>query len=208
MLHNSAVKMPYMDIWENYLAGTIGVVPACNLMNSIRNKYKELCIAHGKVTHLGLKRHLYGNLFPQIAAYKILLDEMPQKSSHDIVEKMHLLTLNKLKQLNKHLYKFYFCFSVYRVIVPVMLKYGHPSAGWDIELLENSRRNICARVYRCFYFNVVKDYKVPELITIYCNGDDYIFKEVPSPYIKWGRTTTMPNGGDYCDVVYHKKYSL
>jgi hypothetical protein len=121
---------------------------------------------------------------------------------------MHLLTLHKLRQLNERLYKFYFCFSVYRLIVPAILKYGHPSAGWDIELLENSRRNICARVYRCFYFNVVKDYKVSELITVYCNGDDYLFKGIYSPYIKWGRTITMPKGGDYCDIVYHKKYLL
>lgn len=207
MIHLNKSKMPYSHLWENHLAQTLGVGFALNLMNSIGRKYQEICITYGKVTHRGLKKHLYSNLFPQIAAYKVFLNHMSPESSFDTIQKLHLLTLNKLKRWNQRLFNFPFCFSVYRMIVPAMLKYGHPSAGWDIEVLENSRHHICARVYRCFYYNVVKDYNVSALINIYCNGDDYIFKELSSPYIEWGRTTTMPKGGAFCDVVYHKKLS-
>lgn len=206
MLQNNTIKMPYANLWEKYLAETLGVFPASELLSDIRGKYQELCFAHGKISHRRLKKHLYGNLFPQIAAYKILLGVMSDDTALSMINNLHLLTLKKLKQCNEHLFKHSFCFSFYRILVPLILKYGHPSEGWDIEFIENSRRLICARVYRCFYYNVAKDYNVSELISIYCNGDDYLFKDPFSPYIEWGRTTTMPSGGNYCDIVYHKKF--
>jgi hypothetical protein len=203
---NSESKMPFSYLWENDLIQILGAASANNLITRFQIEYHKLCESHGAISHRGLRKHLYGNIFPQMAAYKTLLKDLSPEKALSTIQKLHLLTLTGLKKRHEWICKFPFSYSVYRIAVPLALKYGHPSAGWKIEFLENSKDQICARVHQCFYYKIMKDYGITELISIYCNGDEYVFNEMPSSYIKWGRTTTLPAGGGYCDVIFYKNH--
>jgi hypothetical protein len=50
---------------------------------------------------------------------------------------------------------------------------------------------------------MIKEYGVPEMTLIYCNGDDYVF-DMENPYIKWGRKVALTRGGDYCDIIFYR----
>lgn len=207
---NSANKMPYAHLWENNLIKSLGAAAANNLTTRFQIKYRKICKNHGPMSHRGLRKHLYGNIFPQMAAYKTLSEDLSPETALSTIQELHLLTLNGFKKRHEWICNFPFSYSFYRIAVPLSLKYGHPSAGWEIEFLENSKDQICARVHHCFYYKIMKEYGITELISIYCNGDEYVFNEMSSSYIIWGRKTTIPTGGEYCDVIFYKnhKYNM
>lgn len=202
----NAVKMPYSHLWKTYFTETRGVAAANHLIDGIQVEYRKICLNHGTVVHGGLRKHLHGNIFPQMAAYQTLLEDHPHDKALSKIQELHLLTLNKMKKRHEWIGQFRISYSFYRIAVPLSLKYDHPSAGWEIEFIENSRKRICAKVHSCFYYNTLMAYGLDELISIYCNGDEYVFNEAESSYIRWGRTSTLPAGGDYCDVVFHKRF--
>lgn len=200
-------KMPFKDLWERELAGDIGASAARDLITEFQNKYNELCANHREISNRVLKKHLHGNIFPQMAAYKTFIETNTlSEAALSRTQKLHFLTLQKQKKHYESKSKLPYAFTYFRIFIPIMIKLYHPPAGWNIEWLENSKKCISMKVHTCFYNEIMKEYGIPELILIYCNGDDYVFDEVKSPYIEWGRKETLTRGGDYCDVIYYKKF--
>jgi hypothetical protein len=199
-------KMPFTALWQKELTNELGEVGANELITQIQNKYHDLCANHKEISNGRLLKHLYGNIFPQMAAYKTFLEAgSSQESAFDKTQKLHFLTLDKQKRQYKILSRLPFCFPYMRLTVPLMVKLQHPPEGWNLEWVEKSKDCINLKAHTCFYNDIIKEYGLPELTLIYCNGDDYVF-DVETPYIKWGRETAMTRGGDYCDIIYYRKY--
>ena len=197
-------KMPFRSLWKRALASEMGRAGAGELMNRIEDRYRRLSDDHRDESHPVLKRHLYDNILPQVAAYQVFLEmDNNGEAAFNRIEKLHFLTLRVLKAKYKFLSRFPICFDVMRFAMPRSLKRNHPPQGWDIEWVENNKKCLYTKVHSCFYYQVIKDYGIPELALIYCNGDDHVF-DIESRHIKWGRTATVTRGGDYCDVIYHR----
>jgi hypothetical protein len=197
-------KMPFKKMWQKFFTQEYGETEANDLMIRIQKKYHELCANHKEITNRALINHLYNNIFPQMAAYKIFLEDGKSKEdAFDITEKLHFLTLDKQKRDFKILSRFPFCLAYIRMLTPRTIKAKHPPEGWTFEWVENSKNCINYKAKTCFYYDIIKEYGLPEFTLIYCNGDDYVY-DVKSPYIKWGRTTAMTRGGDYCDIIFHR----
>lgn len=198
--------MPFCGLWTKALSSDLGKEKAENLVRSAEGRYVDLCACHAGTEVRALKKHLYGNIFPQMALYMALKNE--SQAPGTALEKMkglHFLTLEKQKKQYELLGRFPFAFALSRVTIPLIIKFSFPPTGWENEWIENSSRSITLKVHNCFYKNVLEQYRVPELISVYCDGDDYVFGGKDSPYIGWGRTITMSKGGAYCDVIYYNK---
>ena len=188
--------MPFTALWQKELS--------TELLTRIQEKYRELCANHKEIPNRILLKHLYGNIFPQMAAYKIFLEDGASKeSAFEKTQKLHFLTLDKQRKKYMSVGRKPFCFPYLRLVGPLLVKLQHPPQGWNLEWVENSKDCISIKAHTCFYYDIIKEYGIPELTLIYCNGDDYVF-DVEIPYIKWGRTTTMTRGGRYCDIIYYR----
>lgn len=197
-------KMPFKRMWKKELTKDLGEEQAEELMTRVQEKYNELCANHKKISRRVLRKHLYGNIFPQMAAYKTFLENNHSpESAFDLIQKLHFLTLNRLRTQYRYATRVPWIFLHLRIVGPITIKLKHPPEGWNIEWIENSRDCINLKAHSCFYHDIITEYGVPDLTLIYCNGDDYVF-DIKSPYVKWGRTTTVTRGGDYCDIVYHR----
>ena len=198
-------KMPFTSLWQKELSKELGEAKASELLAQVQNKYHELCANHKEIPKRALLKHLYGNIFPQMAAYKTFLEAGdPQESAFAKTQKLHFLTLEKMKRKYASFARFPFAFGYIRKVSPLMIKLQHPPEGWNLEWVENSKNRIDIKAHSCFYYDIIKEYGVPELTLIYCNGDDFVY-DVETPYIGWGRKTTLTRGGDWCDIIYCKK---
>lgn len=198
-------KMPFSELWAEVLAQERGASAAADLMAGIRTEYERLRAEGGSVEHRGLRRHLWGNILPQLAAYRTLRRAEGAEAALAAVQRLHFGTLAGLKRRHARAASLPVVFWLYRLLVPAVLRFGHPAAGWDIEWIENSTEQIYAKVHRCFYLDWLQEHGAGELISVYCRGDDYVFAEVHSRHIEWTRERTRPRGDAYCDVRYERR---
>lgn len=199
-------RMPFRGVWMKALSSDMGKEAAENLLRGAEDRYAELCAYYTGKEARTLKKHLFGNIFPQMALYLVFKNEgQTPEAALGKMKNLHFLTLEKQKNQYELLGRFPFAFALSRVTIPLIIKFNFPPTGWENEWIENSSKSITLKVHNCFYKNVLEAYGVPELISVYCDGDDYVFGGEDSPYIGWGRTITMSRGGDYCDVVYYNK---
>jgi hypothetical protein len=198
-------KMPFSELWTGMLAQERGAPAAAELMAGIRSEYERLRAEGGPVEHRGLRRHLWGNILPQLAAYRTLRGAEGAEAALAAAQRLHFGTLAGLKRRHARAASLPVVFGLYRLLVPAVLRFGHPAAGWDIEWIENSSERIYAKVHRCFYQDWLVEHGAGEMISIYCRGDDYVFAEVHSRHIEWTREKTRPRGDAYCDVRYERR---
>lgn len=196
--------MPFLRLWRDALAGERGAAAADALAAAFHAEYGQLCAEHGAEPHRGLRRHLRGNILPQLAAYRVLQRHEGGAAALASARRLHFATLAGVKRQHERAARLPGVFAFYRLLVPWMLRFGHPSAGWDIEWVENSRARIHARVHRCFYQDTLAALGAAELVGVYCAGDDHVFGEARSPRIAWARECTRPGGAPHCDVRYDR----
>lgn len=194
--------MPFAALWTRLLGEERGPAGAAALVAAMEGEYRALCQAQGEVQDRTLRRHLEGNIYPQVAAYRVLCREEEREQALSVVRGLHFATLAGVKRQHERVAALPGVFGFYRLLVPWMLRVQHPASGWDIEWVENSRRRIYARVHRCFYQDVLTAKGVGELIQVYCAGDDHVFGEARSTRIEWTRERTRPRGDPSCDVRY------
>lgn len=197
-------KMPFKKIWTEELARELGTTAADDLFARFERKYQELCVNHPEVTDKILAKHLYGNIFPQMAAYKVFLEDSKfSKDAFERIETLHRLTLKGLRSFYEWLGKMPFGYAFLRFYTPVVIKFQHPSSGWEIEWIESSNKQINLKVHSCFYYEILKKYGMPEFIALFCRGDDYVFEEVKVPNIQWAREKSIARGYDCCDIIWY-----
>jgi len=197
--------MPFSDLWGRQLASERGAPAAGEMVAAFQGEYERLRAERGAVAHRGLRRHLHGNIFPQLAAYRVLRRTEGAEAALASAQRLHFATLAGLKRRHARAASVPIVFGFYRLLVPWVLRFGHPAAGWDIEWVENSSARIYARVRRCFYQDCLEEHGAGELIFVYCRGDDHVFGEIRSPHIEWTREKTRPKGHAYCDVRYERR---
>ncbi len=200
----AAQELPHAEPWTRALAEEMGEEKAAQLIDAARAEYASLCAERERPGHRGLRRHLYGNILPQLAVYRVLGRLAGAEAALATTQRLHFTTLAAVKRRHEKAASTPMVFQFYRLLVPWMLRFGHPAAGWSIEWAENSKDRIWAKVHKCFYQECLEQYGARELISIYCNGDDHVFGEKPSPRIRWTRERTRPRGDAYCDVRYER----
>lgn len=198
----TAPAMPFCDLWRRLLHAEHGVQRGEALLSAILCEYRELCRAHGDVRERVLRRHLLGNILPQLAAYRTFCRDEDGPVALSRVRSLHFATLERVKRRHERASSIPGVFGFYRLLVPRMLRTQHPPSGWQIEWVENSGRCIYARVRQCFYQDTLEALGARDLIHVYCAGDDFVFGEVESKRIAWTRSKTRPRGDEYCDIRY------
>lgn len=205
MPRDRAVPMPNLELWKGMLAAERGQPEAERLAAAFQEEYDRLIAERGQEPHRGVRKHVHGIIFPLLAAYRILLAAEGQEQALAVAQRLHNATLLPTKRKHEWTAARPFGFAFYRLLVPFMIRAGCPGGRWEIEKVENSRDCVYYRIHRCFYQDCLAANGAPELITVHCQGDEFVFNDGDSPYIGWGRTKTRPRGDAYCDVKYDRK---
>jgi L-2-amino-thiazoline-4-carboxylic acid hydrolase len=194
-------RMPHLRIFRAGLARTRGEAPAALLAARIQARYETLCAARPRFAHPALRWRLMYQILPGLALYQTLQENATQRGAAPattLAEAGALLDgLDVLARRLPLLQYAPFAFSLFRPFTRLLLLL-YPSTGYDIQMVEDSRRSIAFTVRRCFYLDVLSAYGARELTACYCHLDDVAFAALP-PCIAWERTTTLGCGGTCCD---------
>jgi hypothetical protein len=194
-------RMPHLRIFRAGLAHTRGEAQAALLAARIQARYETLCAARPRFAHPALRWHLMYQILPGLALYQTLQENATQRGAvpaTTLAEAGALLEgLDVLARRLPLLQYVPFAFSLFRPFTRLTLLL-YPSTGYDIQMVEDSRRSIAFTVRRCFYLDMLSAYGARELTACYCHLDDVAFAALP-PCIAWERTTTLGCGGTCCD---------
>jgi hypothetical protein len=153
-----------------------------------------------------VRYHLIKNILPGFAYYKALLE-----SGINLTEAIDLVCneINRTAaRTGKHMNRFGklpFAYSVLRLFIRPIMKYGFPKEGWTIIWKEYSRKRISFDVTSCLYYEELKKRKVVELCPAFCKID-HVYYDPLSPKILFMREGTMAQPGNkVCDFCFEMR---
>lgn len=196
--------MPHLRTFQRALAATRGEVTAAILAARIQARYDALFAERPRFAHPALRLHFTYQILPGLALYQTLKEDAEQRG----VEPAAALTeaskalegMEMLARWLPQLRRVPFAFALFRRISRLTFLL-FPSAGWDIQVDEDSDQRLAFTIRRCFYLDVLTAYGAPELTASYCRIDDIAYEALP-PSIAWERSTTLARGGPSCDFCW------
>jgi len=148
--------------------------------------------------------HLYRNILPSIAVYQGCLESTADKDKS--YKLAHAAMINSCKNTGKAMTvfgKLPFSYEIFRKAMPYIMKKSYDDKLWNFVWKQVDKEAIRVDAGSCLYFDTCVRYGVPELGSIFCEGDDQCYGSMK--HIGWGRTITIAKGGDICDFYFYKK---
>ncbi len=170
------------------------------LNGRVIDKIHEIDSGREKYPHKALETHFSENILPLMSLYLLLREAYPDialDKTREVAEEMYLIGRKRMAILGR----FPFYHWLIRNMVSGMMKRMFPPEGWDIEWVEVSKKEVAFNMHACFYFDVLKEYDVPELTPVFCGLDDLIYDNI-SPHLRWQRTGTLGRGDTLCDFRF------
>ncbi len=196
--------MPHLPTFTRALASTRGPVASALLAARIQARYETLYATRPRFAHPALRWHLASQILPGVALYQTLKEDAAARGADaDTALAEAGAVIERLDMLARWLPLVRYApgaFGLFRRITRLSLLL-FPSAGWEIQMDEDSAQRVAFTIRRCFYLDVLKAYGVPELTAHYCHLDDVAYAALP-PSIRWERSTTLGRGGTSCDFCW------
>lgn len=162
----------------------------------------QIDVERTRYTHRALEKHFVNNILPGIALYLVLQEET--SITEDALELTRKI-LNKLFDGDRKRMVFVgrlpFLYWLAQKMIPWIMKHDYPSAGWQTEWLEVSKKQVAFNIHSCFYLDTLRHYGVPELTPVFCGLDDLVYGEA-SKYVRWQRQNTLGRGETLCDFRF------
>lgn len=198
-------RIPLIATWQPMIEEMFGKRESRRIVAGIKHHFQTYLKDAPAVRSRALRIHLQRSIFPLLALYQSLLEAgFTREESLDTCQKLFFQTLQKQRRQQERLGKLPFAYSLYRLLVKPFMQIGFPNEGFEVEWVERNRERIAFNIHSCFYLNTLAQYGAPELTPIFCNADDFIYKDV-SPHIQWQRSQTLAKGGSCCDFQYIRK---
>lgn len=197
MFRKSYYKFPYEKPFASLLELNFDQQQAALILKQIDQKYSEIIsgtsqAAHGTQWPLFVKR-----VAPAIAIYTILLQEgMNSDDAIEMIDALFQKVLFKVqKQGMKIVGKLPDPYPLVRYSLRAMSRNSYlPNSE---QIIEDSENCFAMNVKRCYYFDMMQRYDVPELNACYCHTDDWLSAMMPK--VTWHRTSTLAQGAEHCD---------
>jgi hypothetical protein len=189
-------------IWQQSLADRYGDGKASEITRRVQNRYADLYFDRPIYDQRALQRHLDEQILPGLALYQVLKTELGSREAA-LAETSHLFQASS----NLLLFPVWLLgilpdpFAFLKRANRQVMRRDYPTAGWDVEWLQDSRDRFSFNIYHCFYLTVLSSYGAPELTPLFCNIDDYMMERLPSS-ISWRRTRTLGRGDALCDFSW------
>lgn len=145
----------------------------------------------------GERRHTHESIFPRIALYRVLLEELPDKA----MSIMDLAVENagiKVGKILNVLTSIPGMKSIFIKIFKYMTKemFG-PSAGFQQQFYETKKDELRFDIIECPYCKYCRLCGCDDLTHTFCDSDIYCYGHLSG--IDFKRTQTLGTGGDCCD---------
>ncbi len=173
---------------------------AAMLNERVLKRIKRIDVEREKYSHKALEMHFGDSILPLMALYLELKEDAPEAAlerTREVAEEMYFIGRKRMAFLGR----FPFYYWLIQNMVSGMMKRMFPSEGWDIEWVEVSKKEVAFNMHACFYYDVLKEYDVPELTPVFCGLDDLIYDNI-SPHLRWQRTGTLGRGDALCDFRF------
>lgn len=139
------------------------------------------------------------NLLPLISYYQAMLEAGTERekavalavAESDLFWEKQSARLTKVRRMPWRLFR----------LIGSLIVMAYPASGWDIKLLRRDLQEIHLDVTRCFYYDSLIKYGVPELVPAFCNADVILYRGV-EPWVYFLRTETLAGGSNRCDFRY------
>lgn len=195
--------MPFRNAWRKTLAKEKGSALANCLIKKAQANYAALYSSRKTLSTRTLQIHLERFLLPALGMYQALRAEGDgREAALETVEDLFSMELKPLKKGIELVGRTPFLFRAVRASIRFAMKLIFPPKGWEAEWLEVSSKTVAFNIHGCVYFETLNAYGAPELTTVFCALDNFVFDDV-SPFIDWERTQTIGRGGAYCDFRFY-----
>jgi hypothetical protein len=188
---------------KTMLSKAMGEIAPQELQDHVNREYTKLLIENDLGNGM-LAKHLKQSILPAIAVYRILLSAGWQKENAFQLIRQSVLDASKpMARVFHAAGRLPFFFSLFRIMCPASIKSGFGEAGWRMEWKRNDRNAIEWDCHSCFYADVLNRYRMPELVSIFCESDDVVYGNIPG--VQWGRTKTIGGGSNICDFRFYNR---
>ncbi len=171
-----------------------------SMSEKIERKYREL-LNENDLSDKMLAIHLKKSILPSIAVYEILMDNgFKSEGVFEIIRSSVLHEFKKNQKIFQRIGKIPFGYSLIKIMTPVSIKLNFGESGWDFEWKRKDKYAMEWDCHRCFYVDIFTKYSVPELTSIFCESDDFVYGDIPN--VIWGRSKTIGNGDSICDFKF------
>jgi hypothetical protein len=198
-------RMPFAYAWRKTLNKKKGKACANHLIERAQSRYAALYSSQTKLSTRTLQIHHERAILPALAMYQALRDEGEnQETALETAENLFSIEIKSIKRFIELVGRMPFFFKLVRALIQPVMKVVFPQEGWKAEWIDEIPQIIAFNIRGCVYFETLSVYGAPELGTIFCALDNFVFDEV-SPYIRWERTQTIARGGEFCDFRFYPK---
>jgi hypothetical protein len=198
-------RMPFTYAWRKTLNKKKGKVLTNNLIEHAQSRYAALYSSQIKLSTRTLQIHHESVLLPALAMYQALQDAGEnQEMALETVENLFRKEIKSIKRFFELLGRLPFFFKLVQALIQPVMKVVFPKEGWKAEWIDEIPQTIAFNIRVCVYFETLSANCAPELGTIFCALDNFVFDEV-SPFIRWERTRTIARGGEFCDFRFYPR---
>lgn len=195
-------NVPKLKTWMPALEKRFGARQAAEIATQTRVNYQELLKAKPSPASRALQEHLHKVLLPGLALYQALRSHGQEElEAVEATQQIYFTALEKTRTQQQALGKLPFVYALYRRLVRPIMRSQFPESGFNVDWIEVSQDQIAFNMRGCFYVNMLQEYGAPELGSLFCNADNFIYDDM-SPHIRFERTQTIAKGGEYCDFRF------
>jgi hypothetical protein len=190
-------------VCQRMLAARRGLAHAKILMEAIQRKYADLCLERPIPTSRAMRMHLYENILPGLALYRVLLAEYeghPQAALAEVDEIFRAWTIEKVSKRFGAILSLPIPFWLFKLAADLQMKI-YPAEGWEITYIEKSDTRLAFNMTRCFYLDTLKALDAPELTASFCKTDEVMAERFPGT-VRFVRPHTLGRGDALCDFQY------
>ncbi len=194
---------PNVPLRNTKLSKGINEINSQELREKAESVYAKLLLEND-LSNKMLAKHLKQSILPAVAVYSTLLSAGWLSDDAFRLIRRSVLTAAKPMATAFHTAgQLPFFFSLLRKMCPASVRSEFGEAGWQMEWKRNDSGAIEWDCHSCFYANVLNQYGVPELISIFCESDDVVYGNIPG--VEWRRTKTIGGGADICDFRFYNR---
>lgn len=183
------------------LSGAMQEITSQELQKKAEQAYKTLLFENDLSDKMQAK-HLKQAILPAVAVYTTLLeDNWLKEDAFELIRKSVLDAAKPMAKAFQSMGRLPFFFLVLRKMCPASIRSQFGSAGWKMEWKRNDQSAIEWDCHSCFYADVLNRHGMMELLSIFCESDDVVYRNIPD--VLWGRTKTIGCGAELCDFRFY-----
>jgi L-2-amino-thiazoline-4-carboxylic acid hydrolase len=208
ILNRSLVRkssFPHINSVQKGLSEKYGELEAAFFVANLQQRYEQLFAERPRFSDHTLQTHVDELIIPVLALYQELLEKTgnSERSLEEVHDLMLQVVVGKSRAIVPLLGYFSDPFSILRRAVRLINRTVFPTAGWDIEYIQDNQIALAFKIHDCLFMNILAAYGVPELTKVFCKFDDDVAELFPKQ-ILWKRVSTIARGAELCDFRYER----